>query len=197
MSRKFVVILLVLAFPVVAAAQTRVDLDRQKDFSQYKTFALEVEPAIRVDGVVDEHNTLAEKRLRQAVTRELQARGLEATDVAADLTVRVSSRESERTVVMDPGWRAAYPYPYWGGSRRWAFRGGPGYWGPWGPYAGDSWPHRYLEESVTIDMIEGGTGELVYRAEVTGEIGNDRDKQAIKIVEKAFKKFPVKEIAAS
>jgi hypothetical protein len=194
MSRKFVVTLLVLAVPVIAAAQTRVDLDRHKDFSQYKTFTLEVEPAIRADGVVDEYNTLAGKRLRQAVTRELQARGLEATDAVADLTVRVSSRETERTAVMDPGW-GAYPYPYWSWSRRWAFRGGPGYWGPWGPYAGDVWPHRYLEESVTMDMIEAGTGELVYRAQVTGEIGNDRDKQAIKIVEKAFKKFPVKEVA--
>ena len=70
---KLFVTLLVLAFPVVVAAQTRVDLDRQKDFTRYKTFTLEVEPAIRADGVVDEFNTLAEKRLRQAVTRELQA----------------------------------------------------------------------------------------------------------------------------
>jgi len=194
MSSKFVVTLIVLAFPVVVAAQTRVDLDRQKDFSRYKTFTLEVEPAIRADGVVDEYNTLAEKRLRQAVTRELQARGLEATDAVADLTVRVSSRETERTVVLDSGWRA-YPYPYWGWSRRWAYRGGPGYWGYWGPSAGDAWPHRYLEGSVTIDVIEGGTGELVYRAQVTDEIGNDRDKQAIKIVDNAFKKFPVKEIS--
>jgi hypothetical protein len=194
MSSKFAVTLIVLAFPVVVAAQTRVDLDRQKDFSRYKTFTLEVEPAIRADGVVDESNTLAEKRLRQAVTRELQARGLEATDAVANLTVRVSSRETERTV-MDPGWRA-YPYPYWGWNRRWAYRGGPGYWG-WGPYAGDAWPHRYLEVAVTIDVIEGGTGELVYRAQVADEIGNDRDKQASKMVDKAFKKFPVKEISAS
>ena len=146
---------------------------------------------------MDEYNTLVEKRLRQAVTRELQARGLEATDVAADLTVRVSSRETERTVVMDSGWHTSYPSYPWGWNRRWAYRGGPGYWGHWGPYAGDVWPHHYLEGSVTIDVIDVVTGELVYRAQVIDEIGSDRDKQAIKTVDKAFKKFPVKEISAN
>ena len=195
MLRRVLVTLLVLALPVVVAAQTRVDLDRDKDFSGYKTFSLEVAPPIRADGFVDEHNTLAENRLRQAVTREFQARGLEATDVGADLTVRVSSRETERTAVINSGWHA-YPYRRaW--NRRWGHWGGPGYWGHWGPYAGDVWTRRYLEGSMTIDIIEGDTGALVYRAQVTDEIGNDLDKHVIKTVHKAFKKYPVKEISGS
>jgi len=193
MRRKVLVALLVLALPVIVTADTRVDFDRHKDFSRYKTFTVEVEPAILADGVVDEYNTLAEKRLHQAVTRELQTRGLEATDIGADLIVRISSRETEQTVVLSSGWHT-YSYP-WDWSRRWAYWGGP--WGYWGPYAGDVWPSRFLEESVTIDVIEGDTGELVYRAQVIDEIGNDRDKQVIKTVGKAFKKFPVKEISAN
>ncbi len=194
MRRHALIMLFVLVLPVVVTAQTRVDFDRHKDFSRYKTFALEVEPAIRADGAVDEYNTLAEKRLDQAVTRELQTRGLEATDLGADIIVRVSSRETEQTAVLSSGW---YTYPYrWGWSRRWSYWGGPGSWGYWGPYTGDLWPYRYLEESVTIDVIDGDTGDLVYRAEVVSEIGNDRDKQAAKTVDKAFKKFPIKEISA-
>ena len=64
MLRKVLVILWLLALPAVAVAQTRVDVDRQKDFSRYKTFTLQVDPPIRADGVVDEQNTLAENRLR-------------------------------------------------------------------------------------------------------------------------------------
>jgi hypothetical protein len=181
--------LLILAFPVEVVAETRVDLDRQKDFSRYKTFTLQVDPPIRADGVTDEHNTLAENRLRQAITRELQARGLEATEAGADLTVHVSSREAERTVIVDSGWNG---YP-WAWGRRWRYWRGPGY---WGPYAGDFWTRRYLEGSVTIDVIERDTGELVYRAQVIDEIGNNRDKQVIKTADKALKKFPVKEVSA-
>jgi Domain of unknown function (DUF4136) len=184
--RVIVLSLFVLAAPIAVAAETRVDFDRQKDFSRYKTFTLQVDPPMRADGVVDEHNTLAENRLRQAVTREFQARGLEATDGAADLTVHVSSREAERTMIVDSGWNG---YP-WGWGRRWRYWRGPGY---WGPYAGDLWTRRYLEGSVTIDVIERDGGQLVYRAQVIDEIGNNRDKQVIKTVDKAFKKFPVKE----
>ena len=61
-------------------------------------------PPVRADGAVDEENTLAEHRLRQAVTREFLARGLEETEFGADLTVRVSSREVERTDVRGSGW---------------------------------------------------------------------------------------------
>ena len=92
---------MLLALPIVVTAQTRVDFDRQRDFSRYKTFALEVEPAIRADGEVDEYNALTERRLRQAVTRQLQARGLEETDLWADLIVLVSSRETEQTVARE------------------------------------------------------------------------------------------------
>src|SRR5258706_11674197 len=105
MLRKVLITLFVLALPVVVAAQTHIDFDRHKDFSRYKTFTLEVEPLVRADGVVDEHDKLAENRLRQAVTREFQARALEATDVAANLTVRVSSHETEQTAVLGSGWQ--------------------------------------------------------------------------------------------
>ena len=193
MRRRVLVTLLVLALPLVVSAKTRVDLDHHKDFSRYKTFTLELEPPIRADGVVDEHNTLAANRLNQAVTRELRARGLEAIHVGADLIVRVSSRETEQAVLQSPGWHTSL-YP-WAWSRRWGYWGRPAYGGRWSPYAGEVWTDRYLEGSVTIDVIEGDTGDLVYRAQVTGEIGSNLDAHVIKTVDKAFKKFPVREIA--
>jgi Domain of unknown function (DUF4136) len=52
---------------------------------------------------------------------------------------------------------------------------------------------RYLEGLTTIDVIDRTTGALVYRAEVTQELGKNPDKDVTKAVDQAFKKFPVKE----
>src|SRR5262245_23127819 len=98
-----VVVLSLLALPMGAAAQVRVDVDRRQDFKQYRTFDVAVGPLVRADGAADEQNTLAEDRLRRAVASELTARGLESTSAGADLLVRVSSRDSERSEVVSSG----------------------------------------------------------------------------------------------
>ena len=68
MQNRFTLALATLALPAtVAAADVRVDYDRHKDFGRYRTFSVEVAELVRSDGVVDEQNTLAEGRLRQAV----------------------------------------------------------------------------------------------------------------------------------
>jgi uncharacterized protein DUF4136 len=170
--------------PAVVMAETRVDVNRHKNFSQYKTFTLEVNAPVR-DGEVDENNTIAENRLRRAITNELQMHGLRLVDSGADLTVRAGSRETERTELMSSG----YPYGWYG---PWGYGYG-GYWGaPWG---GDVWTYRYLEGTTKIDVIEGATGDLVYRAEVTRKVDDDEedlDHDAMRIAHKAFKKFPVR-----
>jgi Domain of unknown function (DUF4136) len=182
--------LLVVAFPLVALAEVRVDFDRHKDFSHYRTFNVEIGALVRPDGSVDETNTLAENRIRNAVTSELLARGLEPNDEGASLLVRVSGRDSERVSVTSSG--PVYPRYYW--RRRF------GHWVPyrygfWGyPYDGDVWTRRYLEGALNVDVIDRSTGALVYRAVVTEEVGKDLDKQVAKSIDKAFKKFPVKEL---
>ena len=92
MLRTIFTSLFLIALPAAAsAAQVRVDYDRHRDFGKYQTFAVEIGPLVRADGEPDAENTLAVDRLREAVTREFTARGLEPTDGAADLVVRVSS----------------------------------------------------------------------------------------------------------
>jgi hypothetical protein len=194
MFRKTALVLWLVTIPALASAQTRVDFDRHKDFTRYQTFTVEVVPPIRADGGVDEQNTLATGRLREAVTQEFLARGLEPTDGRADLTVRVSSRETQRTIVE----RSAFD-PYWAGYRwvwhpRWGYRR---VWSPWAPYGGTVWTRRYVEGSLQIDVIERATGQLVYRAQVADEIGSNLDKHATRTVDKAFKKYPVKELSAN
>jgi len=178
------------ALPAAAwAADVRVDYDRHKDFSKYRTFSVEIGTLVRPDGSVDERNTLAQNRIREAVTNELLSRGLEPADSGANLVVRVSGRDSERVAVMSDGWPAYGGYwnrrfGFWG--RRW------GYWGA--PFYGDVWTRRYVEGALTVDVIDRQADALVYRAQVTDEIGKDLDKQVTKSIDQAFKKFPVKEV---
>ncbi len=191
MLGKVVLISWLVALPAVATAEVRVDYDRHKDFSKYRTFNVEIGKLVRPDGSIDEHNTLAENRIRDAVTSELVSRGLEPSDTAANLVVRVSGRDTERVSILSRGW----PYAgYWRG--RWAYRGGPFRYGYWGApyYYGDVWTSPYLEEALNVDVRERDTGALVYRARVTDDVGKDLDKQVTKSIDKAFKKFPVKEL---
>ena len=182
---------LVMLPAVAMAADVRVDYDRHADFSKYRTFKVEVGPLVRPDGSIDEQNTLAENRIREAVTNELLARGLEPTDTGANLVVRISGRDTDRVSVMSSGW------PVYGGywQRRWGYSGRPyrfGYWGA--PSYGDVWTRRYVEGALTVDVIDRQTEALVYRAQVSEEVGKDLDKQVTKSIDHAFKKFPVKEI---
>jgi hypothetical protein len=182
--------LCLVALPAVAAAaDVRVDYDRHKDFGRYRTFVVEVGALFGPDGTLDEENTLAENRLRQAAAREFITRGLEPDDSGADLIVRVSSRDSMRTSIISTGWNR-YPWYARRGYWRW------GYWGAYGnPYFGDVWTRRYLEGALTVDIVERRSGALIYRAQVTDEVGKDLDKHVAKVMDKAFKKFPVKELS--
>jgi hypothetical protein len=184
--------LILLALPAGAAAQVRVDFDRYGDFSQYRTFEVEVGALVRADGAVDEHNTLAEDRIRRAVASELTARGLETTSSGADLIVRVSGRDAERTEIVGSGF--AYPR-YW--YRPVRLRNGRVVYvrsfDHWGHPYDHVWTRRYLEGALTMDVIARDTGRLVYRAQVNDEIGSSLEKYVTKSVDRAFKKFPVKE----
>ena len=193
MLRSLLVISL-LALPMGAAAQVRVDVDRHADFAQYRTFDIAVGPLVRADGTPDEHNTLAEDRLRRAVASELAARGLESTSAGADLLVRVSSRDTERTQVVSSG------FPYYPTYRYRPFRlrnGRIAYlrtYDSWSrPFYDDVWTRRYLEGALTLDILERETGRLVFRAQVNREVGSDLEKYVAKSVDRAFKEFPVKE----
>jgi Domain of unknown function (DUF4136) len=188
------IVLSLLALPMGAAAQVRVDFERHQDFSQYRTFDVEVGPLVRADGTTDEQNTLAEDRLRRAVANELTARGLESTTVGADLLVRVSGRDTERTEVVSSGFN--YHPTYW--YRPVRLRNGRilylrtyDYWSR--PFYDDVWTRRFLEGALTVDVVERDTGRLVFRAQVNDEIGSNLEKYVAKSVDRAFKKFPVKE----
>jgi len=189
----FVMSLLLL--PAGAAAQVRVDFDRHQDFSQYRTFEIVVGPLVRADGTVDERNTLAEDRLRRAIAGELTARGLESTSGNADLVVQVSGRDTQRAEVISSGFNNFPTYwyrPVRLRNGRIAYIRTYNYWSR--PFYDDYWTRRFVEGALTVDVVERDSGRLVYRAQVNEEVGNNLEKYVTKSVDKAFKKFPVKEL---
>lgn len=184
MGRSFLAALWLLVLPALAVADTRVDINHSKNFSQYKTFAVEIAPPIDQYGDVDENNTILVDRLRRAVAYQLVQRGLQQSD-NPDLIIRVSSRENERTELNSFGG----PYPYYG------YGWGGAYWGPWGYWGGDVYTYTYLEERVVVDVRERATGDLVYRAQVRREAEDDLDDLAehtSKTARKAFKDYPIR-----
>ena len=195
MVRMILVVVGLLALPAGAlAADVRVDYNRNHDFARYRSFQVEIGSLVRSDGILDIQNTLAEDRLRRTISRSLGIRGLLLAEDGADLVVHVSGRESERAAVMGSGF--GYGGHGWGRDGYWR---GYGYWGPdgyWGgsPFYGDIWTRQYLEGSLTVDVIDRASGRLVYRAQVVGEVGKNLDKHVAKMIDKAFKEFPVKQI---
>jgi hypothetical protein len=189
MGYRIVCAALWLALPAMAAGQTRVEVNHAKNFTQYKTFAVEVEPPVRADGSVDEHNTIILNRQRQAVAYQLRMRGLSETDVDPDLTVRVSSRETEYTELVGSGF-AYGPYgaygPYYG---PWGYGG---YWGGYGYWGGNAYPYTYYKGDLKVDVFERSSGDLVYRGISTRDVDeDDLAEDAMKFARKAFKKFPI------
>ena len=180
------VTLWLLVLPAVAAAETRIDISPSANFSKYKTYKVEVNTPIRY-GQVDEDDTITENRFRRVVDYQLRLHGLTESDTDPDLIVRVSRRVYEQTELVGVG--PGYP---WGWYGPWGYGYG-GYWGA--PYWGDVYTYSYLEGWTRFDVIESATDQLAYRAEVTRKVDRDeedQDRDAIKIAEKAFKKFPVR-----
>jgi Domain of unknown function (DUF4136) len=179
------VTLWLLALPAVAAAETRIDISPSANFSRYKTFTIEVSPPVRY-GQVDEDDTITENRFRRVADYQLRLRGLTPSDTNPDLIVKISRNVFEQTELVSTG---GYPYGWHG---PWGYGYG-GYWGA--PYWGNVYTYTYLEGWTRFDVIDSATGQLAYRAEVTKRVDKDEEDQdhdAIKIAQKAFKKFPVR-----
>jgi hypothetical protein len=180
------VTLWLLALPAVAAAETRIDISPSANFSRYKTFTIEVSPPVRY-GQVDEDDTITENRFRRVADYQLRLRGLTPSDTNPDLIVKISRNVFEQTELVSTG--PGYPYGWYG---PWGYGYG-GYWGA--PYWGNVYTYTYLEGWTRFDVIDSATEQLAYRAEVTKRVDKDEEDQdhdAIKIAQKAFKKFPVR-----
>ena len=159
------------------------DFDRHADFSQFRTYAVEVNPT---------DNPLIDRRILENIEAQLRARGLERTTINPDVTVvaRLQLDKSKRVRVYNTnywpyGWGYGYGYGY--ASWPWA--------GDWGWGHSDVVVKDIVTGTMTIDMTNTATNTLVWRGIAVRKMSDDQeaddiDRRISRSVEKVFRHYP-------
>jgi len=169
-----------------AHLRVETDYDRDLDFSQFRSFTwleppVTIEPSESpIDELVDpfEKNSLLDKRVRQAVERELLARGYRrAPDGRSEFELQYHVILKDRTKIR------SYSSGYYG------YRGYPyGYGGSLGGVSS----YDYKEGTLIIDIIDARTRRLAWRGWAVGATrkGYYTDEKVSEAVKAVLKHFP-------
>jgi hypothetical protein len=136
----------------------RTDYDANTDFARFSTFAF-MDREER--GVTRTYDTIGDRRVIAAVTRELEARGYRRVESDPDLLVNfamstedVQEVRSVPSTVMPPpwyGWRTGYYYP-------------------WPAYTYETWVDTYQRGTLFIDLVDPERRQLVWEGSAVGRI---------------------------
>lgn len=150
--------LLALAGCAAHGPDIRTDYDANTDFARFSTFAF-MDREER--GVTRTYDTIGDRRVIAAVTRELEARGYRRVESDPDLLVNfamstedVQEVRSVPSTVMPPpwyGWRAGYYYP-------------------WPAYTYETWVDTYQRGTLFIDLVDPERRQLVWEGSAVGRI---------------------------
>jgi hypothetical protein len=150
--------LLALAGCAARGPDIRTDYDANTDFARFSTFAF-MDREER--GVTRTYDTIADRRVIAAVTRELEARGYRRVESDPDLLVNfamstedVQEVRSVPSTMMPPpwyGWRAGYYYP-------------------WPAYTYETWVDTYQRGTLFIDLVDPERRQLVWEGSAVGRI---------------------------
>ena len=160
------------------------DYDRKANFARLRSFAL------RSENMSD--NPLLNERINASIAGVLVGRGLMRSN-QPDMYVVPSLTSETRKEITTLDWGGPFG---WYGSYRWY---GPyGWHDPWG-WGGGGWT-TYQERNVeyatlTIDMLDGGAGSLLWRGKGVRDVNprwkpDEIDKKVHKLVAKILSKFP-------
>lgn len=150
------------------------DYDPAIDFSNYKTFAL-------FNGIIDgselESAPLVKKRVLEAITNELNKKGLTVADTEnADLIIYTQAGTAEKMNVTDYG----YSYGSWWGSY---------------PYGRNIDVSYYTQASLVIDLVDNAKDELAWRGIGTAVVQQsgtpeERQERIDNAVAKILEQYP-------
>ncbi|MDN4547522.1 MULTISPECIES: DUF4136 domain-containing protein [unclassified Pseudomonas] len=151
MLRRFVLLAVAALLSACAANQVNHDYDASRDFAAYHSWSWK-EPALQYrpdDPRIK--SDLTEQRVREAVTDQLDQRGLRpaAADAKADLNVQtyliVEERQQQVTTNYGGGWGNPW-YGYYGA-----------------PMYNETRLVSYKVATIQIDLLDGKDGKLVWR----------------------------------
>ena len=168
--------------------RTHVDRDKAADFGVYRTFAwVGPAPLARAkEGSTTPSfvSAIDDQRIRQAVDKDLQARGyrLVESPASADLVVAYSVGSEEKVRVHESPMRATiHPYPT-------HYR-----YGPW--YAGSTVQVRqYTEGTLTLEFYDRRTEQAVWVGWASKRLSRTDDSQELisRAVNKILADFPAR-----
>jgi len=155
--------LLVLVLAGCATSPTiRSDYDTSADFAAYHSFGFAEKLGTDSTG----YASLLTQRLKEAVSREMAARGYEYTGEKPDLLVNFQARLKDKVRVYPaPAAWGPWPRGYYG------YRGG--FYDPWFGYAGGSEVVNYTEGTLNIDLIDRERRQMVWEGVAVGEVDAD------------------------
>ena len=150
------------------------DYDRDANFSQYRTFDWMERHNPRDGGPagnVGLSDPLAQKHIRNAVERELLAKGIKQTETNPDVLIMVHASTRNQVDVE----RYGYRYGRWG--RR---------------YASVTTVDRYKEGSIIVDFIDARTKDMVWRGVAQDALrkGDSRAEYVDECMKQLFKEYP-------
>lgn len=138
----FMVNLFIFLIASCSSVSTTYDYDPAEDFSKLKTYSW-FEGQIPGDALAE--NPLIQKRVKEAIDKELAAKGYELKEgVDVDFIVVTHAGTKERMQVTD--WGSYGWYHPW-----------------WGPYGGRTDVSYYKEGSLVIDIVNAKEKELSWR----------------------------------
>ena len=165
---RFCIALATLSVATLGLAGVSVDFEKTADFSKYKTFQWK-------EGTVLP-NPLMQDRLKAAVEKELQAKGVVPASDSPHLIVMTHGRLDTRTSVDTTSF------------------GYGGYYGWGGGMATSSTTVREIPVgTILVDLVDAGTNKLVWRGTGTDVVSDKPEKNEAKInklIPKMFKSYP-------
>ena len=166
------------------------------DLARYRTYAIKP-GAVVYPGAPDAQRQEIESRIQDAVAAELEARGLSPQPDGPDVIVTYTAGAQRQRMTREDV-RAPQGVDVRGPA-------GTGYDEP-GAVAAREWPdasadlesrRRYTDGNLVVDLLDGRTRKLVWRATANLELASDRGARMIgPIIARAFERYPVRRVGA-
>jgi hypothetical protein len=165
------------------------DYDRSVDFSQYHTFAFQP-GRVLLHGRTDVDSAALDIRIRNAVTEQLEQKGLQPASVPVqtpDIVITYVAGAQRREEIEKTGPELVpfgFPQGWYGNTYY-----GRGGW--WGPGYDEFWVRQYTEDTLILDLIDAHKHQLIWRAYAAGEIDRTPNQSSVNTIAKAlFKHYP-------
>lgn len=185
--KKYIVLIGLLVFCMsCATVNITYDFDQEANFAGIKTYDWLPVPEKAYD------NELIIKRIKHAVNRDLQAKGLQMTKDNPDIVIAIRGGKEKKVDVQEWGYgyddRTHYDYN-WGPHHPWEYRD---------PIGRDRFEYRrgvdtyeYELGTLILDFVDAKKKELIWRGTATGVVDTSKTAEQInEVVGKILENYP-------